>query len=243
MKRIQKGIECQALTEWRTANAAVPENLAYGRGGFPTASVLAALLLEQGYLCAYTLKKVDEGSAHIEHVKPQSLCRHEDEVREAQQQALERFDVAWQNMVACFPAPGAPRPEYGAVKKDKWWPDNGLEGFVSPLSAECEPRFSYALNGEMRPADPADSAAEQTIKEVGLNDGRLQELRRRAYIEMGLHPKSERPLSSPAKVRQLIAAWPHRDGERKFKEFCVPLREIALQHLAKLEGRARRVAA
>jgi hypothetical protein len=55
---------------------------------------------------------------------------------------------------------------------------------------------------------------------------------------MGLHPKSERPLRSAAKVQQLVAAWSHRDANNKFKEFCVPLRAVALRHLAMLEGRA-----
>jgi hypothetical protein len=95
----------------------------------------------------------------------------------------------------------------------------------------------------MKPASATDAAAVETIREIGLDDDRLQELRRRAFIEMGLHPKSERPLSSPAKVRQLIAAWQHRDGNNKFKEFCVPLRAVALRHLAKLEGRAKAGAA
>jgi uncharacterized protein (TIGR02646 family) len=241
MKRIQKGRECPELEGWRARNAAAPQNLVYGGGGFPNPEVLAALLREQGYLCGYTLKLIDETSAHIEHVKPQTLCRREDDALEAAQQVRERFDVAWGNMVACFPAPGAPRPEYGAVKKDDWWPKNGLDGFVSPLVDGCEARFRFELNGEIKVADDADVAARETIEKIRLNDERLQELRRRAFIEMGLHPKSERPLSSPAKINQLLAAWRHRDKNRKFKEFCVPLREVALRRLAMLQGRMARV--
>lgn len=237
MRWIQKGNECEALTQWRIANAAVPQNLEYGAGGFPNEEVVAALLMEQGYLCAYTLKLIDEASAHIEHVKPQTLCRKEDDAREAAQQERKRFDVAWGNMVACFPSPGAPRPEYGAVKKDDWWPTDGLDGFVSPLVEGCEARFRFELSGEIKVEDREDAAGKNTIEKIGLNDARLQELRRRAFIEMGLHPKSERPLSSPAKVNRLLAAWRHRDANQRFKEFCVPLRQIALRHLAKLEGR------
>ncbi|MDC6167283.1 hypothetical protein [Paucibacter sp. XJ19-41] len=239
MKQIQKGNECQAVTDWRTENATVPQNLVYGRGGFPVEKVLEALLAEQGHLCAYTLKRIDLKAAHIEHLKPQRTCRAEDAQRELANVALSREDVAWYNLVACFPAPNSPAPPgYGAVKKDKWWPDAGAAGFVSPLDADCETRFSFGLNGEIAPANAADLAAGETIKAIGLDDSRLMELRKRAILEMGLHPRSPQPLKSPAKVRQLIAAWPYRDGSGKYREFCVPLRAAALSHLAKLEGRA-----
>jgi len=239
MRQIQKGNDCAALSNWRQVNAAVPQNLMYGKGGFPISKVLDELLAEQGSLCAYTLKLIDSSSAHIEHLKPQQKCREEDAQREVASQALKREDVHWNNMVACFPAqnPAAP-PGYGAVKKDNWWPVAGATGFVSPLTTGCESRFLFELNGKMRPANATDAAAEETIREIGLNDSRLQELRQRAFIEMGLHPRSERPLNSPAKVRQLIAAWLHRDTNNKYREFCIPLRAVALRHLAKLEGRS-----
>lgn len=239
MKQIRKGNECAALSLWRAANAAVPQNLVYGGGGFPNEQVLAALLAEQGDLCAYTLKRIDSNTAHIEHLKPQRKCREEDAAREAANQAVNREDVAWTNMVACFPAPNpvAP-PGYGAVTKDKWWPVSGAAGFISPLNNDCESRFAFGLNGEMRPADEGDAAASDTIKAIGLNDGRLQELRKKAIIEMGLHPRSPKPQTSPAKVRQIIAALLQRDGSNRYREFCVPVRVAAIQHLAKLEGRA-----
>lgn len=244
MRRIQKGNECEHLKLWRTENAAVPQNLVYGAGGFPYEKVLAALLMEQGDLCAYTLKRIDTDTAHIEHLKPQRKCREEDAARAATNLAVNREDVAWDNMVACFPAPNpvAP-PGYGAVMKDKWWPASGAAGFVSPLNNDCESRFAFGLNGEMGPSDPGDAAACDTIKAIGLNDGRIQELRKRAIVEMGLHPRSPKPLTSPTKVRQIIAAWLQRDGSNRYREFCVPVRAAALQHLARLEGRANQGAA
>ena len=90
MRQIQKGNECGALSNWRQDNAAVPQNLVYGKGGFPGAKVLEALLTEQGHLCAYTLKLIDSTSAHIEHLKPQRKCREEDARREASKVALRK---------------------------------------------------------------------------------------------------------------------------------------------------------
>ena len=37
MRQIQKSNECEALRTWRRDNAAVPQNLVYGKGGFPRA--------------------------------------------------------------------------------------------------------------------------------------------------------------------------------------------------------------
>lgn len=244
MKRIQKGNECADLIKWRADNAAAPQNLVYGKGGFPGKEVLAELLAEQGNLCAYTLKRIDQDSSHIEHLKPQRKCREEDAERETAKLVPKREDVAWSNMVACFPAPNSVAPPgYGAVTKDKWWPAAGAAGFVSPLNADCESRFVFGLNGEMTPANAGDIPACDTIKAIGLNDGRLQELRKRAIVEMGLHPRSPKSLTSPTKVRQIIAAWLQRDGSNRYREFCVPVRAAALLHLAKLEGRANQGAA
>lgn len=227
MKQIQKGPECRPLAAWRQANVHTPQNLIYGVAEFPRHEVLESLLREQGWLCAYTLKRIDATSSHVEHIKPQTLCRSEDDQRELAQQARRRQDIAWANMVACFPAPNDPAPEYGAVKKADWWPADDAATFVSPLNPDCESRFAFELNGEMKPANAADVAAEVMIKEIGLNNAKLSELRRRALIEMGLHPKSERPLKSAAKVRHLVAAWIQRDDDNKFREFCVPLRFVA----------------
>ena len=155
MRKINKGPPNAALTKWRTDNTATPQNLSYGLGNFPHGQVLDALLKEQGYVCAYTLKRISTELAHVEHIKPQTLCNSEDGIREASGQPLLREDVAWNNMVACFPEPNpVARPEYGAVKKDKWW--HPVE-FVSPLQANCEERFIFKADGKISPSVPYPS--------------------------------------------------------------------------------------
>lgn len=39
------------------------------------AGLHCALLREQGWLCAYTMRRIDENTSHIEHIKPEGLCR------------------------------------------------------------------------------------------------------------------------------------------------------------------------
>lgn len=237
MRKINKGPPDAGLTKWRTDNTATPQNLFYGLANFPQGQVLNALLKEQGYVCAYTLKRISGELAHVEHLKPQTLCKSEDGIRETLGQPLLREDVAWNNMVACFPEPNpVARPEYGAVKKDKWW---HAEDFVSPLQANCEGRFLFTADGEISPTVPADIAALTTIRKIGLDNKKLSELRKKAYLVAGIHRRSERPIISVAKVEQLIAKWSNKDAATSTcVEFCVPLIQVAraYAHFLRLRG-------
>jgi uncharacterized protein (TIGR02646 family) len=142
MRHIQKSNEPQSLTRWRAAHQSDP-NFGYRlieanlRG-----EIRQALVAEQGGLCAYTGRRIDEASCHIEHPKPQVHYMNGE-------------DASFANMLACVPAPNAPGLPYGAHKKGAW-PDAVEEAlFVSPLRPGCEERFSFTLNGEIRASSPA----------------------------------------------------------------------------------------
>lgn len=226
MKKITKAEPPKELKKWRRDNAQTPQNLYYGLAGFPRERVLEALLKEQGCICAYTLKRICPASAHIEHLKPQTTCKEEDKQRESNKTPVVREDIAWENMVACFPEPNPPaKPDYGAVKKHGWW--NEAE-FISPLHADCEQRFQFTPDGKVTAARSDDSSATTTIKEIGLDNSKLEELRRTAYIRAGIHRKSENPIGTAHKVEQMIAKWSNRNtATDSFSEFCVPLVQVA----------------
>jgi uncharacterized protein (TIGR02646 family) len=228
MKKINKGQQAQALMQWRAANVDTPQNLKYNQGGFPRERVLEGLLRDQGYLCAYTLKRISVESSHIEHIKPQCCCEAEDRDRVKNGQACTYEDIAWQNMVACFPRPGAPQPEYGAVVKGKWW-DPYL--FVSPLSQNCEQRFRYLKDGSVEAAVAGDMAVNQTINRLKLDNPKLAELRRQAILAAGIHPKAQNAITSQAVVRRLIQGWQQRYADQSFTEFCTAMIQAAEQHL------------
>ena len=60
-----------------------------------------ALLKEQGYLCAYCMKKITEKTIHIEHWIPQ---RHPQEgYLEYSQEDCDRFAIDYQNMLGVCP--------------------------------------------------------------------------------------------------------------------------------------------
>lgn len=239
MKKINKGQQAEALLQWRAVNVATPQNLKYNKGGFPRDLILEALLRDQGYLCAYTLKRIGVTSSHIEHLKPQCVCEAEDSEREENGQACSHEDIAWKNMVACFPPPGAPQPEYGAVVKGKWW-DSTL--FVSPLSQNCEQRFRYLKDGGIEPAIAGDAAACETIHRLKLDNLKLAELRRNAILAAGVHPKAPNAITSQAVVQRLIGGWQQRYADQSFSEFCTVLIHAAQQHLTWILRQSQRKA-
>ncbi len=236
MKKITKTEPAEKLTQWKRDNAQTPQNLYYGLAEFPHEEVLKALLKEQGNICAYTLKRICPVSAHIEHLKPQTICKAEDKQRETDKSQVLREDIAWNNMVACFPEPNPPAPpDYGAVQKDKWWDE---ETFISPLNEDCEQRFQFTQDGKIAPAKVEDNSATTTINKIGLDNSKLIELRHSAYIHAGIHRRSENPIVSAKKVEQLIAKWSNRDTTTdSFSEFCVPLVQVAKEYAQFLRDR------
>src|SRR5262245_45509034 len=167
MRHIQKKNEPQSLTEWRAAHRNDP-NFGYLLiEASLRRETRRALVDEQGGLCAYTGRRIDEGSCHIEHPKAQVHCMNGE-------------DASFSNMLACVPAPNAPALPYGAHKTGAW-PDAAEEAlFVSPLRPGREERFSFTLNGEIRASDPTDAAAMKTIDRLGLNHTLLQQFRKAA---------------------------------------------------------------
>jgi uncharacterized protein (TIGR02646 family) len=201
----------------------LPENLKYGCGGFPKGAVLNGLLAEQGFLCAYTLLKVSAAKAHVEHLKPQASCTNGE-------------DVAWNNMVACFPQPGAEHPGFGAVQKGSWWEE---AEFVSPLAVNCESRFRYKNDGSIQIAVATDGAAKTTIEKLKLDCDLLKEVRKRAIMEAGLHKRAPRPINSISKVQKLIRGLSQRQSDC-FVEFCTVLEHVAADYIESLQRRSQR---
>lgn len=181
MRRITKGAEPADLTAWKAQNRALPNYCYASLTAAHRLSIRTALVEEQKGLCAYTGRRIDVGSCHIEHLRPQSHCA----VGE---------DVDYRNLVAGVPAPNTPQLPYGAHKKADWPTLADEHLFVSPLSAACPARFSFRLNGEVEARNPADNAAVETTKRLGLNDPELVKLRK-AAIDATLQIRGRGPAS------------------------------------------------
>jgi len=236
MKKINKRPQPTEIQQWRAANAGIHANLRYNSGGFPRSAVLKALLVEQGNLCAYTLLKIDDNKAHIEHLKPQNKCLAEDDEREAHGRGRKCEDVEWRNMVACFPQPGADHPRFGAVEKNEWWHKTD---FVSPLAQNCELRFRYEKDGKIHAVNDTDNAVKTTIIKLRLHSKRLEELRKKAIMQAGLHKSSPKAIRSVSTVEQLIKRLKEKPADG-YLEFCTVLEQVAIDYIKALQKRAKR---
>lgn len=221
MKRIIKGQEPEVLRQWKDENADVPQNLTYQN--MPKAAVKAQMLVEQGYLCGYTMQRIQTvDDCHIEHITPRSQAPH--------------LTIDYNNLLACVPSdtPGH-RPAinnfpYGAMKKWGTQVDEGT--FVSPLQADVESRFRYVADGSVG-AVAEDEAAESTITILALNHGQLIDLRKAAIEERVLDVDD--PLSA-AEAETLAQAIMNADAAGRVPEFCLAISQVAAWYPNKMRN-------
>ena len=227
MKYIRKGGSPRGYAEWCNEVAGTPQADWREVRSSEKQQVLASMIAEQGRLCAYTMRRIDERSSHVEHVKPRSRCRHD----------RPGSDLNYRNLVACFPREGSCR--YGARLKDDWWEDDGRQ-FVSPLHPVCEQVFRFRLDGGIEAVGNRSDAA-TTIDVLGLDDKSLTEDRKRA-IEEFIYGRTKRAPMSSAHARRALDRICDRSHDGSFYEFCVALRAALrayLEHLATLQQRRR----
>ena len=165
MKYIQKGKEPQKFSDWKATQKPVG-NYHYKHFLNPERkAVHISLLSEQGYICCYCCKRVEQSNSHIEHLDPQSKTDAE-------------LSVDYTNMLAsCGRDANKPEyrwPEYCGNKK------GDLAIGVSPLQANCEEFFNYSSIGEILPT-ANNKDAQRTIKVLGLNHFDLTEGRKQAF--------------------------------------------------------------
>jgi uncharacterized protein (TIGR02646 family) len=225
MKFVRKGGPPHEYRNWcREVEGTNKEDYREMRRDIKSA-VLATLMQEQGDICAYTMKRIDRDTSHIEHVKPESSCRAD----------ARGSDLYFANMVACFPRDGMRRAHrYGAQKKDNWW-DAVL--FVSPLDPACERRFRFNLAGEIS-ATSTNAAARNTIRVLALDHPALTEERRRAIDEWIYGQGGSDPLPKAKAARLRGKVCNRSDG--RFIEFCVALRDAIDEHITFVEKLARK---
>lgn len=184
--------------------------------------ILEAMIADQGGLCAYTMRRIDKNSSHVEHIKPQSRCRED----------LPGSDLEYANLVACYPRHDVKgQPHYGARCKGNWWVNDGAE-FVSPLQPACERVFRFKLDGEIEAINNR-TEAKTTITVLGLDHRSLTEDRKRAIQEFIYGRTGDRPLSytTSRRLRDRIC---DRSKNGNFPEFCIAIRSGLTEHMAAL---------
>ena len=213
MRFSNKSAAPQALKIWIRDN---PNDCTYKN--LPTAvkdEIRRYLLIEQGYLDAYTMQRIELDTCHIEHFAPQSHFGEK--------------SVDYDNMLACWPKDRPPGTfeagdEFGAVRKE-----DSTETICSPLvAAEVTNAFEYKSNGEIAGRTPL---AVKTIDVLNLNAHRLRSLRKSAFLSaLGLQASrklSQQQLRNKKSSSLTIAAAQKRlkqvglpDANGKLTPFC-----------------------
>lgn len=234
MRTIAKQGTPMTLQNWmRDMQRDAPQNLSYGN--LPTAvkdQVKQALLIEQGHLCAYTLRKLHGiEDCHIEHVEPQS--------------AAPGKGLEYANMAACIPKDGGDTSSgYGAPVKAGQAVELNTN-FISPHMPGCDERFRFDAHGGVR-ATQGDAAAQGTITTLKLDHDALIDLRRAALQAHGLAVtvrtnRTARQLKSAAEARRFAAEVLRPDRNGQLEPFCAALAQVALSYADREEARAQRL--
>jgi uncharacterized protein (TIGR02646 family) len=226
MKRIIKGQEPASFIQFKQENEKAGVQLRYDTdlGSGERKPIKEALLKEQGYICAYTLKRISLDTGHIEHLKPEELCR-----KHMKEGVATVSDLDYNNMIACFPkeAPkGISKEKYfGAVKKDDHWENNGND-YVLPLQANCEDHFQYNKLGGVK---GNTDRGRNTVSLLALDHPVLIEERKSA-IESFIGK------SAPIKKAKTTQAISEMDKmvNGKYIEFCISLKHALMEHLVYL---------
>ncbi len=218
MRWIRKKNEPQQLQEWRLKYRNDP-NFGYDllrKDRDAIDAVHSSLLIEQGYICAYTGIGITENSSHIEHLNPQKHCEPMEE-------------VTYKNIVACCPGPNKPDPPYGAKKKDDWPCPKEAHLFISPLDQSCERKFIYSNTGEVKFQD-GDEAAKKTIEKLGLNHKDLVK-ERKGLIQGIIGKTNSLPIKDARKrLKQLTEA-----KNERLEPFCFVLIPVLEKHIKRIE--------
>lgn len=227
MRQINKSAEPAELTAWKAQNRALPNYCYASLTAAHRLTIRTALVTEQRGLCAYTGRRIDVESCHIEHLRPQAHCGNGE-------------DIDYRNLVAGVPAPNTPQLPYGAHKKADWPTIADEHLFVSPLSNGCAGRFSFRLNGEVAARNAADNAAVQTIDRLGLNNQALIQLRK-AAIEATLQIRGRGPASigiadARRRLRDLEQAEQQAGTLEPYSFVLVQALERQIQRIEKIRG-------
>ena len=128
--------------------------------------IRSELKSEQGYLCCYCERKLENGDYHIEHIKPKGLSKYE------------IYSIEYDNLIcSCQLELENGDPRHCGNGKGSWYEE---PLFVSPLDPNCETRFRYTFDGHIQASTDNDNRAQTTIQRLNLNIDKLIALRKAA---------------------------------------------------------------
>ena len=169
MKRIIKNDEPAFLGEWierfRSDNGRDPlyADLREKPEWYQLRNLLSE---EQGWICCYCMKRIDDSTSHIEHFVPRSIRNQYPHSQYAQNVELDYFNM----FMSCE---GENQEKHCGRLKD----NHATWMLVSPSEETVEEQFQYYPDGRIEGSSPK---AIKTIEVTGLDTFSLQRHRRTA---------------------------------------------------------------
>ncbi|MEW6235542.1 MAG: retron system putative HNH endonuclease [Candidatus Omnitrophota bacterium] len=164
-----------------------------------------ALMNEQGHICCYCERRIVEGDCHIEHFRPQS-------------DGVDPLDYS--NMLcSCLDQIEERIPRHCGYLKGDWFDEDLL---ISPLNKDCENHFSFTADGQILPKY-GDKAADETIKRLGLNIPKLQDMRKQV-----ISPFIDENLTDDDYIR-FVNGYLKMDSEGRFNPFFTTIRYLFVE--------------
>lgn len=207
MKYIKKNVEPQVLVNLKEkANADWQPTYDNDLRGSDKEEVKKSLMAEQGYICCYCERELTDDDSHIEHFKPQSA-------------GVDSLDFG--NMLcSCLGASHSRRePRHCGFKKDNWHDDDPTM-MVSPLDKNCEARFKYLGDGRIEPETKSDQGAKETIRRLGLDIPKLNDMRGKS-----IEPFLDEDLSSDD-MRTFVSGYLKKKSSGRFGEFWTTIKYL-----------------
>ena len=165
-----------------------------------------SLLKEQGYICCYCQRSINQDDSHIEHFKPKD------------ENYYPELALDYNNLLtSCQKLPIKEEPKHCGHLKDNWYDENLM---ISPLQEDCNEYFIYTAFGDILPSedDEKKESAKITIEKLGLNIPKLKSERRGA-IE-GLQELLQQVGNSKETLEILIKNYDQVNEEGYLNEFC-----------------------
>jgi uncharacterized protein (TIGR02646 family) len=167
------------------------------------------LIAEQGEICCYCGGRVSSQNSHIEHFRPKRKGKYP------------KLQLEYTNLLcSCQRELQKEEPKHCGNAKKSWFDENLT---ISPLELECECRFEYLENGQIRPASRDDEGALKTIKHLALDIDKLRELRKPA-IEAALDTIN---ISDTNEIKAQIEIYSHINPKRNcLQPYCAAIIDV-----------------
>ena len=162
---------------------------------------------EQGYICCYCERRLNDEYSHIEHFNPQS---------NDPSATLDYINM----LCSCQNQLKKGKPRHCGHSKGNWFDEDLL---ISPLDLDCEERFVYTADGKIQPANEFDNAATMTIEKLKLDIEKLNDSRKKA-----IEPFLDEHLSD-SEFLEFVNGYLKKNSDDAYNEFWTTIDYLFVQ--------------